>query len=67
MREAGDLLLNRAKEAGTVRPELQLMDILRLVGGITMGRDMAPDQANRLLDIVLVGLRPSAVDGAASL
>ena len=67
VREAGDLLLNRAKEAGTVRPELQLMDILRLVGGITMGRDMAPDQANRLLDIVLAGLKPSAVDGAASL
>ena len=58
VREAGDLLLNRAKEAGTVRPELQLMDILRLVGGITMGRDMAPDQAHRLLDIVLAGLQP---------
>jgi AcrR family transcriptional regulator len=58
VREAGDLLLNRAKQDGTVRPELELMDILRLVGGITMGREMDPDQANRLLDIVLAGLRP---------
>jgi hypothetical protein len=57
VRQAGDLLLNRAKEAGAVRPELELMDILRLVGGITMGREMEPDQANRLLDIVLAGLR----------
>lgn len=58
VREAGDLLLDAAQADGSVRPELQLMDILRLVGGITMGRDMEPDQANRLLDIVLVGLRP---------
>lgn len=59
VREAGELLLNKAKEAGTVRPELQLMDILRLVGGITMGRDMERDQAERLLEIVLAGLRPT--------
>ena len=65
--EAGSLLLNRAKAAGTVRPELQLMDILRLVGGITMGREMSAEQANRLLDIVLAGLKPSTADRAASL
>jgi hypothetical protein len=60
VREAGDLLLERAKQAGAVRPELDLMDILRLVGGITMGRDIEPGQAERLLDIVLAGLRPMA-------
>ena len=58
VREAGDLLLEKAKQAGTVRPELDLMDILRLVGGITMGRDIDPGQAERLLDIVLAGLKP---------
>jgi AcrR family transcriptional regulator len=71
VRVVGDLLIDRAKQAGAIRPELELMDILRLVGGITMGRDMDPDQANRLLDIVLAGLKPavqpSAVDRAASL
>lgn len=57
VREAGELLLDAAKADGSARPELELMDILRLVGGITMGREMEPDQANRLLDIVLAGLR----------
>jgi AcrR family transcriptional regulator len=58
VRGAGDLLLEKAKQAGAVRPELDLMDILRLVGGITMGRDIEPEQADRLLDIVLAGLKP---------
>jgi AcrR family transcriptional regulator len=58
VRDAGELLLDKAKQAGTVRPELDLMDILRLVGGITMGRDTDPEQADRLLDIVLAGLKP---------
>ncbi|GAA1591181.1 TetR/AcrR family transcriptional regulator [Kribbella sancticallisti] len=57
VREAGELLLDAAKADGSVRPELELMDILRLVGGITMGREMDADQANRLLDIVLAGLK----------
>ncbi len=59
VQEAGQLLLDKAKATGEVRPELELMDIMRLVGGINMGRDMEPDQANRLLDIVLCGLRPA--------
>lgn len=58
VREAGELLLEAAKAEGSVRQELELMDILRLVGGITMGREMEPDQAYRLLDIVLAGLKP---------
>jgi AcrR family transcriptional regulator len=60
VQEAGQLLLDKAKAAGQVREELELMDIMRLVGGINMGRDMEPEQANRLLDIVLCGLRPAA-------
>jgi AcrR family transcriptional regulator len=60
VQEAGQLLLDKAKAAGEVRPELDLMDIMRLVGGINMGRDMEPEQAHRLLDIVLCGLRPAA-------
>ncbi|MFI6678428.1 TetR/AcrR family transcriptional regulator [Kribbella sp. NPDC050470] len=60
VQEAGQLLLDKAKAAGEVRPELELMDIMRLVGGINMGRDMEPEQAHRLLDIVLCGLRPAS-------
>ncbi|GAA1589637.1 TetR/AcrR family transcriptional regulator [Kribbella hippodromi] len=59
VQEAGALLLDKAKAAGDVRPELELMDIMRLVGGINMGRDMETEQAHRLLDIVLCGLRPA--------
>ncbi|GAA3147999.1 AcrR family transcriptional regulator [Kribbella aluminosa] len=64
VQEAGKLLLERAKAAGEVRPELELMDILRLVGSINMGRDTQPEQAHRLLDIVLCGIRPSAAPAA---
>ncbi|MEU4193038.1 helix-turn-helix domain-containing protein [Kribbella sp. NPDC026611] len=60
VQEAGQLLLDRAKAAGEVRAELDLMDILRLTGGINMGRDIEREQALRLLDIVLCGLRPAA-------
>ncbi|MFG1627752.1 TetR/AcrR family transcriptional regulator [Kribbella sp. NPDC049227] len=59
VRDAGQLLLDRAKASGEVRPELDLTDIMRLVGGINMSRDMEPEQAHRLLDIVLCGLRPT--------
>ena len=58
VRDAGDLLLDRAKEAGAIRPELELTDILQLVGGITMSRTVDPVQAGRMLDIVLAGLKP---------
>jgi AcrR family transcriptional regulator len=58
VRVVGDLLVDRAKDAGVIRPELELADILRLVGGITMGHEIEPDQAHRLLDIVLAGLKP---------
>ena len=58
VREAGDLLFDNAKKAGAIRPELDLMDVLRLTGGISMARDTEPEQADRLLDIVLCGLRP---------
>ncbi|GAA1112754.1 TetR/AcrR family transcriptional regulator [Kribbella jejuensis] len=59
VQEAGNLLLGKAKQAGEVRPEVDLMDLLRLVGGITHSPDTPPEQAHRLLDIVLCGLRPA--------
>jgi AcrR family transcriptional regulator len=60
VQEAGQLLLDKAKAAGDVRPEVELVDVMRLVGGINMGRDIESEQAHRLLDIVLCGLRPAA-------
>ncbi|TDO50867.1 TetR family transcriptional regulator [Kribbella sp. VKM Ac-2527] len=57
VRDAGELLLNTAKEDGAVRSDLRLEDVLRLIGGFTMLPDIAPEQANRMLDIVIAGLR----------
>jgi AcrR family transcriptional regulator len=60
VRDAGELLLRTAKEAGQVREDVQLLDVMRLVGGITMVPDIEPEQAYRLLDIVLAGIRPTS-------
>ncbi|MFF0266599.1 TetR/AcrR family transcriptional regulator [Kribbella sp. NPDC004536] len=60
VQEAGNLLLDKAKASGDVRPELELADVMRLVGGISHSPDTPPEQAHRLLDIVLCGLRPAA-------
>jgi AcrR family transcriptional regulator len=57
VREAGEQLLSAAKADGSVRPELLLTDILPLVGGIMHHHEMDEEQAGRLLDIVLAGLR----------
>lgn len=59
VQEAGQLLLDKAKAAGDVRSEVELPDVMRLVGSIHMGRDIEPEQAHRLLDIILCGLRPA--------
>ena len=64
VQEAGQLLLDKAKATGDVRPELELMDVMRLVGGIAHNTDTQPEQAHRLLDIVLCGLRPAAAVAA---
>jgi len=56
--EAGELLIENAKKSGDVRDDVELMDVLRLTSGITMTRDVEPEQANRLIDIILAGIRP---------
>lgn len=57
---AGAALVARAAEAGAVRPGLEVGDLLRLVYGIALATERAPDgraQADRLLAIMLDGLR----------
>jgi AcrR family transcriptional regulator len=58
MRGALNRLLGPAKEVGTVRPEVEAPDVLRLVHGVAMACESAPDDAYRLLDYVIDGLRP---------
>jgi AcrR family transcriptional regulator len=54
---AGEPLLARAKEAGTVRPDVDFLDVIRLVSGVTMLRHTTPDEIRRVLAVALDGLR----------
>ena len=56
---AGDELLGRAQAAGAVRADASFIDIARLLGGIA-SIDSEPEQIERILDIVIAGLRYQA-------
>jgi AcrR family transcriptional regulator len=58
LRAAVGRLLARAQDAGAVRTDVEPADVLRLVHGVAMACESAPDQAERLLSLVLDGLRP---------
>jgi AcrR family transcriptional regulator len=58
MRAALARLLTAAQEVGAVRTDIQSAEVLRLVHGVVLASETAPDQAERLLSIVLDGLRP---------
>ena len=60
MRESGLGLLARAQEAGEIGPDVQLSDVLRMVHGIvivTEGLADREEQADRMLDLLVGGLR----------
>lgn len=54
---ASGLVLARAQEAGCARPDLTPADLMQLVGGMCMSRMSTPSQNERLLVVVLDGLR----------
>ena len=55
--EALTAVLARAQEAGVARRDVQPSDLLRLVGGCAMMPHLEPDQQERMLLIVLDGIR----------
>ena len=59
MHEAGEVLLLRAQAAEQIRTNVQIVDVIRLVYGIVMVNQQAPDPdgVNRMLDIVIAGIR----------
>ncbi len=59
MHEAGAVLLQRAQAAGQIRTDVYILDVIRLVYGIAMVNEHAsdPDGANRMLDMVIAGIR----------
>ncbi|MCW2785697.1 MAG: hypothetical protein JWP74_2214 [Marmoricola sp.] len=53
-----ELLVSRAQEAGEIRSDVTSQDVLRLVGGCTMMPNFDREQTQRILRIVMDGLRP---------
>src|SRR5499427_427254 len=61
LREAADALLARAQEAGVVRPDADSGDVIRLVHAVNIATQRGPadpGQADRMLALILDGLRP---------
>ena len=63
MRETLDRLLGHAQQAGVLRPDVSAQDVLRLVHGIVMATETAPQDTDRLLGMMLDGLRAGGVPG----
>ena len=57
MRDAGGPVLERAQEAGVVRPGLSIDDVLRMVSGVSAVEYVDQAQRERVLEVVLCGLR----------
>jgi hypothetical protein len=59
MRESGAVLLQRAQEAGAVRPDVELAVVLRLIHAIVIANEQAsnPDEIELMFDLVIAGIR----------
>jgi AcrR family transcriptional regulator len=57
MRETLDRLLAHSQEAGAIRADVNAVDVLRLVHGISIATEQVPEEADRLLSLMLDGLR----------
>jgi AcrR family transcriptional regulator len=66
IRGAADALLARAQEAGVVRPDADSGDVIRLVHAVNIATQRGPadpGQADRMLALILDGLRPRPAAG----
>ena len=52
------VVLNRAQAAGGVRLDLDAADLMQLMGSMCMSATITPEQSDRLLVMILDGLRP---------
>ena len=62
IREAGTALLTRAQQAGKVRPDVAITDLLQLTHAIALAAEESPADphlADRLLTLTLQGLKPT--------
>jgi AcrR family transcriptional regulator len=58
MRDAADRLLVHAQRAGVLRSDLTPQDVLRMVHGIVIATEHAPEDTDRLLSLMFDGMRP---------
>ncbi|WP_197380265.1 TetR/AcrR family transcriptional regulator [Mycolicibacterium mengxianglii] len=56
--EAGRPLLERAIDAGAVRADVTIADLLTLVGAAALASERSPDDGERLLRLALEGIDP---------
>lgn len=57
---AGEPLLKRAQEAGVVRADTDIGDVTKMVSSIAAMRASDPEQIERVVNVALDGLRPTA-------
>ena len=57
MRETTERLLRNGQQAGVIRSDVSATDVMRLVHGVAVSTERAPDRADALLSIMLDGLR----------
>ncbi len=57
MHDAAERLMTRAQDAGMLRDDIKPIDVLRLVHGVVIATEQAPEETDRLLGLMLDGLR----------
>jgi AcrR family transcriptional regulator len=57
MRQTTERLLSAAQQAGAIRPDVDATDVMRLVHGVSVSSEKAPERADMLMSVMLDGLR----------
>src|SRR5882672_3176709 len=57
MRQTTERLLANAQQAGVIRTDVDATDVMRLVHGVTVSTEKAPERSDMLLSVMLDGLR----------
>jgi AcrR family transcriptional regulator len=57
IRDAAALVLGRAQDAGVVRPDLTVTDLLKLIHAVSVATERAPEDTARLLSFMFEGLK----------
>jgi AcrR family transcriptional regulator len=63
MSDAAERLMTRAQREGNLRDDIKPIDVLRLVHGVVIATEQAPGETDRLLGLMLDGLRAREDDG----